>query len=127
MNGFFDTNFLMGWLVARDRPNDEAILNGLKAGMLKSNMAMAGTLLSKRDIDRLTELEKDKAAVETELNNVRGRLRTMLTDKDLTTAIMKVDKEKKTTYMEDLISLASLDGSERPAVGVDEMFTSETK
>lgn len=56
MNGIFNNNFMLGFLLAKDRPRDEALNAGLQLGQMPANSPI-GMVLVKRQVDQKQELE----------------------------------------------------------------------
>ncbi|WP_227370553.1 hypothetical protein [Halomonas sp. M20] len=56
MNEIFNNNFLFGFLLAKDRPRDEALNAGLQLGQMPANSPI-GMVLVKRQVDQKQELE----------------------------------------------------------------------
>ncbi|MGB7292645.1 MAG: hypothetical protein WBD99_10775 [Thermodesulfobacteriota bacterium] len=71
MNGIFNNNFLIGFLLAKDLPRNEALTVGLAAGQSKT---IVGPLLLKPQIDARTELETKNASLQGSLNTVQTDL-----------------------------------------------------
>lgn len=73
MNGIFNNNFLVGFLLAKDLPRNEALTVGLASGMFPQNN-MVGPLLLKPQIDTRIDLEAKNASLQGSLNNIQGEL-----------------------------------------------------
>lgn len=63
MNSMIGMNFLFGYLVARDRPQNEAIMTGLTASLFPANN-LVGPVLLKTQVDKVKDLEEKKAQAE---------------------------------------------------------------
>jgi len=73
MNGIFNNNFLMGFLLAKDLPRNEQFTMGLAAGQSKT---IVGPLLLKPQIDTRVDLEAKNTTLQTNINTIQGELAT---------------------------------------------------
>ena len=73
MNGIFNNNFLIGFLLAKDLSRNEALTVGLASGMFPQNN-MVGPLLLKPQIDTRIDLETKNTSLQGSLNNIQGEL-----------------------------------------------------
>ncbi len=63
MNNLFNNNFLLGVLLAKDRPQNERILVGLTASQFQQNN-LIGTVMLKKQVDQVGELEETNKELE---------------------------------------------------------------
>ena len=73
MNGIFNNNFLIGFLLAKDLPRNEALTVGLTSGMFPQNN-MVGPLLLKSQIDTRIDLDTKNASLQGSLNTIKSEL-----------------------------------------------------
>lgn len=70
MNDLFNNNnFVMGFILANGRPQNERLLAGLTASQFQPNN-MAGTLMLKKQIDQVSELEATKNGLEAKVSKL---------------------------------------------------------
>lgn len=102
MNGIFNNNFLIGFLLAKDLPRNEALTVGLTSGMFPQNN-MVGPLLLKPQIDTRIDLETKNTSLQGSLNTVKSELATasLPLEMDLssgTTAMLRIKGATKSTF-----------------------------
>ena len=93
MDSFFNTNFLIGFLLAKDRPRDEALSIGLAASQLPPNN-IVGTLILKKEVDKVSEAEKKNVELEEDMRKVAEILQKAKDDLKNNKNISKDEKRK---------------------------------
>lgn len=93
MNNIFGMNFLFGYLIARDRPRNEAFTTGLTASLFPANN-LVGPVLLKTQVDKLNDLEKTNATTEEDISTVAEILKKETTYLKGSTVISSEEKEQ---------------------------------
>lgn len=74
MDGVFNQNFMLGFLMAKDRPRDEAISAGLQLSQAPANNAVS-VVLVKKQVDKVTELETLNKKQSEEIDALQASIR----------------------------------------------------
>lgn len=73
MNGIFNNNFLMGFLLAKDLPRNEALTVGLAAGQSRTFL---GPLLMQPTLVARKDFEDKNTTLQTSIQTIQGELAT---------------------------------------------------
>ena len=70
MDNLFGMNFLFGYLIAKNRPRNEALTTGLTASLFPANN-LVGPLLLKTQVDKTSEAERRTTAADEKIKLVK--------------------------------------------------------
>lgn len=73
MTGFINNNFLLGLMISKDRPKDEAIQTAITASQFGASN-IVGTVMLKKQVDKVTEVEQKSTTLENEKTAITKKL-----------------------------------------------------